>query len=414
MNYSKLRTVNKLNVKGKVVFLRLDLNVPIVKSKITSFKRINATIPTIKYLLEKDAKVVILSHFGRPKTKEDLKSGKFSLKPVSKALFERISEFANKCTFIDENKGTKVEQAISAMSNKDVLVLENTRFNDVDAKTGKWIELESGCDQNLSSYWANLSDVFVNDAFGAAHRKHASTYGIAKYNKKNAIGFLMQEELKVLTSVQQNAKNPFVVIFGGAKISDKLKAVKAVIENADKVIISGGMAYTFVAAQGFDIGTSMVETSMIPVAKELMATYKDKIAISTDFMCAPKFANVAPTYKTQEDGLGKLMGLDIGKNSIAKFKRIIKTANTVLWNGPMGVTEFSHYENGTNKICEAIAERTANGAFTVIGGGDSAAAAEKLNKESSFSFISTGGGASLRLIEGSDLDALASIKKRLF
>lgn len=414
MNYSKLRTVNKLNVKDKIVFLRLDLNVPIVKSKITSFKRINATIPTIKYLLEKNAKVVILSHFGRPKTKDDLKSGKFSLKPVSKALFERISEFANKCTFISKNKGEEVEQAINSMSNKDVLLLENTRFNDIDAKNGKLINLESGCDENLSKYWANLSDVFVNDAFGAAHRKHASTYGIAKYNKKNAIGFLMKEELDVLTSIQKNSKAPFVVIFGGAKISDKLKAVKAVIENADKVIISGGMAYTFVAAQGFDVGSSMVETSMIPIAKELMVTYKDKIAISTDFMCAPKFANIKPVYKTQEDGLGKLMGLDIGKNSIAKFKRIIKTANTVLWNGPMGVTEFSYYENGTNKICEAIAERTANGAFTVIGGGDSAAAAEKLNKESSFSFISTGGGASLRLIEGSDLDALSSIKKRLF
>lgn len=224
----------------------------------------------------------------------------------------------------------------------------------------------------------------------------------------------MKEELDTLTSVQKNAKSPFVVIFGGAKISDKLKAVEAVIGNADKVIISGGMAYTFVKAQGFDIGKSMVEESMIPVAKELMSKYADKICISSDFMCATKFANEKPTYKTQESGLGKLMGLDIGKKSIEKFTKIISTANTVLWNGPMGVTEFSHYETGTNEICEAIAKRTKKGAFTVIGGGDSAAAAEKLGKESSFSFISTGGGASLRLIEGSDLEGLGSIKKRLF
>lgn len=415
MNYHKLMTVDKLKVRNKVVFLRLDLNVPVDKTEITSFKRINATLPTIQYLLEQDAKIVILSHFGRPKTKDDLKSGKFSLRIVAKALGEKVKQFnPHKFTFIAENKGMKVEEQIKTMQPKDIIVLENTRFNDIDPSSGELINLESGCDVQLAKYWANLCDVFVNDAFGAAHRKHASTYGIGKYNRKNAIGFLMKEELKTLSSVVKTAQKPFVVIFGGAKISDKLKAVNAVIQKADKVIISGGMAYTFVAAQGFDVGKSMVEESMIPTAKELMMNYKDKICISCDFMCSPTFSDTKPVYRTQEEGLGQYMGLDIGEKSIAEFKKVIATANTVLWNGPMGVTEFKNYAKGTNEICEAIAKRTKAGAFTVIGGGDSAAAAEKLNKESSFSFISTGGGASLKLIEGSELEGIASIKTRFF
>lgn len=416
MNYSKLMTVDKLKVKNKVVFLRLDLNVPIIDGKVTSFKRINATLPTLKYLLEQQAKIVILSHFGRPKTKEDLQSGKFSLRTPARELCERLKKLnlMNKFTFIAENKGVKVESEIKLMNPCDVIVLENTRFNDVDINTGEFINLESGNDPQLAKYWSKLCNVYVNDAFGVAHRKHASTYGLGKYTKKNAIGFLMREELKTLSNVVKNPKAPFVVIFGGAKISDKLKAVNAVINNADKVIISGGMAYTFVAAQGFNVGKSMVEESMIPTAKELMKNYKDKICISTDFMCSPSFSDTKPVYRTQEEGMNGLMGLDIGPKSIAAFAEVIKSANTVLWNGPMGVTEFKHYEKGTNDVCEAIAERTKAGAFTVIGGGDSAAAAEKLNKESSFSFISTGGGASLKLIEGSSLDGIASIKSKFF
>lgn len=410
MQYNKV-LVDQLDVNNKVVFLRLDLNVPVMDGKITSFKRIDASIPTIKYLLEKNAKVVILSHMGRVKKLEDVTSGRLSLEIVAKSLASKLYKDAHSVTFIGANKGKVVEDAIKNMQPRDVIVLENTRYNDIDHE-GNIINLESGCDPELSKYWASLCEVFVNDAFGTAHRKHASTYGIGEYQKNNAIGFLMQTELNTLSNVTSNPKKPFVVLFGGAKVSDKLKAVKAVIEKADKVIISGGMAYTFVAAKGFNVGLSLVEKDMIQTAQELMKTYANKLTISSDFECAPEFANVKPVYKTQEQGMPGLMGLDIGPKSIDAFKKDIATANTVLWNGPMGVTEFSYYENGTNEICNAIAERTSQGAFTVIGGGDSAAAAEKLGKQDSFSFISTGGGASLTLIEGTPLMGIASINNK--
>lgn len=410
MQYNKV-LVDQLNVENKVVFLRLDLNVPVLDGKITSFKRIDATIPTISYLLEKGAKVVILSHMGRVKKLEDKTSGRLSLEIVAKDLAEKLYGKANKLTFIGANTGKVVEEEISKMQAKDVIVLENTRYNDVNDQ-GEVVNLESGCDEELSKYWAGLCDVFVNDAFGAAHRKHASTFGIGEFQKNNAIGFLMQKELETLSQVTDAPKAPFVVIFGGAKVSDKLKAVRAVIEKADKVIISGGMAYTFAAAQGYDVGLSLVEKDMIPTAQDLMKEYGNKLTISNDFECSPEFANIEPTYRTQEEGLAGLMGLDIGPRSIAAFEADIANANTVLWNGPMGVTEFSYYENGTNAICNAIAARTEQGAFTVIGGGDSAAAAEKLGKQDSFSFISTGGGASLTLIEGSNLMGIASINNK--
>ncbi|GAA5414737.1 phosphoglycerate kinase [Ureaplasma ceti] len=410
MQYNKI-LVNQLYVENKVVFLRLDLNVPVMNGKITSFKRIDATIPTIEYLLEKNAKVVILSHMGRVKKLEDVTSGKLSLEIVARELAKKLYGKANQVSFIGANKGKVVEESISEMKSRDVIVLENTRFNDIDLEGNK-INLESGNDEELAKYWAGLCDAFVNDAFGAAHRQHASTFGIGKFQKNNAIGFLMQKELETLSEVTDEPKKPFVVLFGGAKVSDKLKAVRSVIEKADKVIISGGMAYTFAAAKGFDVGLSLVEKDMIPTAQELMAEYADKLSISCDFECSPQFENIEPTYRTQEEGMKGLMGLDIGPKSIELFKNDIATAQTVLWNGPMGVTEFSYYEKGTNEICNAIAERTEQGAFTVIGGGDSAAAAEKLGKQDSFSFISTGGGASLTLIEGSDLMGIASINDR--
>lgn len=410
MQYNKI-LVNQLFVENKVVFLRLDLNVPVMNGKITSFKRIDAALPTIEYLLSKDAKVVILSHMGRVKKLEDVTSGRLSLEVVARDLAIKLYGKANSVSFIGANKGAVVEEAISELKPRDVLILENTRYNDIDLE-GKIINLESGNNEELAKYWAGLCDVFVNDAFGAAHRKHASTYGIGHFQKNNAIGFLMQKELQTLSQVTESPKKPFVVLFGGAKVSDKLKAVNAVIQKADKVIISGGMAYTFAAAKGFNVGLSLVEKDMIPTAQELMKKYADKLSISCDFECSPEFANIEPTYRTQEQGMEGLMGLDIGPKSIELFKKDIATANTVLWNGPMGVTEFSYYEKGTNEICNAIAERTTKGAFTVIGGGDSAAAAEKLGKQDSFSFISTGGGASLTLIEGSELMGIASINNK--
>ncbi len=403
--------VTDIDVANKVVFLRLDLNVPVIDGKITSFKRINSALPTIKYLLDHDAKVVILSHMGRPKSADDVASGKYSLRPVAEDLAKKLSADCNSIAFSPDNTGPVVETYIKEMKPRDVLILENTRYNDVLAD-GSYLPTESANSEYLAKYWADLCDVFVNDAFGAAHRKHASTDGIASRKEVNAIGFLMETELQNLNFAIKNGKKPLTVIFGGAKISDKLKAITQLAPIADHLIIGGGMAYTFCKAMGYNVGTSMVEDSMIPAVKELLVKYKDKLTISSDFECAKEFANTEPVYRTIEEGLNGLMGLDIGPKSIEAFKAIIAKSNTIVWNGPMGVTEFSHYATGTNEICEAIAERTEAGSFTVIGGGDSAAAAEKLGKETCFSFISTGGGASLKFLEGSNLEGIASIKDR--
>ncbi|MDE5599309.1 MAG: phosphoglycerate kinase [Ureaplasma sp.] len=411
MVYNK-RILNELDLSEKVVFLRLDLNVPVDNGVITSYKRINSTLPTIKYLLDNNAKIVILSHFGRPQTIEDIKSGKFSLEIVAKALAAKIGNLAKEISFISENKGPEVEQKIASLSPKSILVLENTRFNDIGVD-GSLINLESGCNEELSKYWAGLCDVFVNDAYGAAHRKHASTYGIAKYQENNAIGFLMNEELKQLTKIVNNPIRPLAVIFGGAKVSDKSKAVEATLKTADKVIISGGMAYTFLAAQGYNMGLSKVENDFLDEARRLLSEYPEKLVISSDFLCSPTFSDTKPVYRTKEEGLEGYMGLDIGERSIKEFEEVINSCNSILWNGPMGVTEFSHYAKGTNDVCDAIAKRTELGAFTVIGGGDSAAAAEKLGKQDSFSWISTGGGASLVLIEGKELMGISSIGESL-
>lgn len=408
MKYNKV-LVNELDVKNKVVFLRLDLNVPIIDNKITSLKRIDASLPTIKYLVENQAKVVILSHMGRINPGYEKWTEKLSLQIVSKTIAKKMLPLAKAVTFVSANKGNVVEDLIKKMEPGSILVLENTRYNDLDQK-GKQVSLESKKNIELSKYWANLSDVFVNDAYGAAHRDHASTAGIAENQKNNAIGFLMESELKQLSKAVDEPVSPFVVIFGGAKVSDKLKAVEAVIGKADKVIISGGMAYTFLKAQGYDMGLSSVEDHLLDTARDLLKKYPEKIVVSKDFLCSPTFSDEKPVYKTAEDGLKGYMGLDIGKKSIEEFKKIIKTANTILWNGPMGVTEFDHYETGTMEICKAIAERTKAGAYTVIGGGDSAAAAEKLGMEKSFSWISTGGGASLKMMEGTELVALVPIQ----
>ncbi len=408
MNLNK-RLITEVDVTNKIVLVRLDLNVPIIDGKITSFKRIDETLPTLKYLIDNNARIVILSHLGRPNCVRDLNDPAFSLKLVAKTIADKLGNLTPKVSFVNANKGAKVEELVSNLKTKEILVLENTRFQDVDKKEDEYIGLESNNDQELAQYWASLCDVFVNDAYGAAHRKHASTYGIASFQPNNAIGFLMYRELTQLNKVVNEPIRPFTILFGGAKVSDKLLAVKSALNKADKVIISGGMAYTFLAAQGYDMGNSKVEKELIPLANELFKEYKDKIVISSDFLCAQSFANIPPIYKTKEDGLDGLIGLDIGAKSIKEFEDIIAKSNSILWNGPMGVTEFSHYTVGTNKICEAIAERTKLGALTVIGGGDSAAAAEKLNKESSFSWISTGGGASLVMLSGNDLVALDPI-----
>lgn len=403
------KLVTEVNVREKVVFLRVDFNVPIVNGEITSTKRIDLALPTIKYLLDQKAKIVILSHLGRPKSQNDINSGNFSLKPVAKVLSEKLSSYVNQVIFVNRNKGFAVEQKIRELKPSDILFLENTRFNDISAVGIS--NFESDCDEDLAQYWAKLCDVFINDAFGAAHRKHASTYGIAKYAKEKAIGFLMAQEISNISKVLNNPIKPMTIIFGGAKVSDKIKAVKSAIEIADKVIISGGMAYTFLKALGYNMGNSNVEPQYFELVKGLYKENKDKIIISSDFMCSKTFSNEYPIYKTRADGLAGLYGLDIGKKSIEEFSKVVKESNSIIWNGPMGVTEFPNFEIGTRAIAEEIYRRTKLGAYTIIGGGDSAAAAEKLGQANAFSWISTGGGATLSLIENKKLVAIEPIEE---
>lgn len=406
MEYNK-RILTEIDVRDKVVFLRTDFNVPIVNGSITSTKRIDLTLPTIKYLLDKRAKIVILSHLGRPQNQEDIQSGDFTLKPVAKVLSEKLSAYTNQVIFINKNRGVSIEKKIKELKSGDILVLENTRFQDINSLG--FSNFESGCDDDLSKYWANLCDVFINDAFGAAHRKHASNYGIAKYAKESAIGFLMEQEISKITKIIDNPIRPMTVIFGGAKVSDKIKAVESALNIADKVIISGGMAYTFLRALGYNMGNAKIEMQYFGLVKKLFEEYKDKIIVSSDFMCAKTFSNEYPIYKNRAEGLVGLYGLDIGRNSIKEFTNTINKSNSIIWNGPMGVTEFSNFGLGTKLIAEAIYKRTKLGAYTIIGGGDSAAAAEKLGQTDAFTWISSGGGATLTLIEKAGLISLEPI-----
>lgn len=404
------KTLKDVELRDKTVICRLDFNVPVKDGKITDTKRIDATIPTIKYLIENNCKIILLSHLSKVKSLEDVTSGKKSLKVVAEALAKIFKD--RKVTFIPTNVGQTVTDAVKAMNPTDIILLENTRYNDVDEK-GNVVKKESKCDLKLGKFWASLADVFVNDAFGTAHRAHASNVGIAKAIKTSCVGFLMEKELANLSKVTDNPTRPLVAIMGGAKVSDKLKIVNRLLKIADYILIGGGMAYTFLQAQGYNIGKSLLEKEMLADAKKILAAGKDKIILATDSYCAPEYADVKGVYKKVQDGLTDLMGLDIGEETVKAFEEKLMTAKTVIWNGPMGVSEFRHYKYGTKAICKILKKITKAGAFTVIGGGDSAAAAAQLGfKESCFSFVSTGGGASLTLIEGSPLPGVDAIQNK--
>lgn len=298
------------------------------------------------------------------------------------------------------------------MNFGDIILLENTRYNDVN-ENNEVVKKESKCDNELGKFWASLADVYVNDAFGTAHRKHASNVGIAQNIQTSCIGFLVEKELNNLSKVTENAVHPFVAIMGGAKVSDKLKIVNHLLEIADYVLIGGGMAYTFLKAQGYNIGESLVQDEMIEDAKKILEKGKNKIVLTLDCNCSAKFADLKPEYREIKNGLSGTSGLDIGPKTVDLFKEKLMNAKTVVWNGPMGVFEFSNYSAGTKSVCNILKDITSKGAFTVIGGGDSAAAAVSLGfKESDFSFVSTGGGASLALIEGSPLPGIEAIQNK--
>ena len=343
---------------------------------------------------------------GRVKSDADKKE--LTLKPVA----ERLSELLEKpVTFVPENEGKEVEDAVAAMKNGEVIVLENTRFQDIDNDFGK---RESKNDPTLGEYWASLGDVYVNDAFGTAHRSHASNTGIATAmkaaGKLAAAGYLMEKEIKFLGNAVSNPVHPFVTILGGAKVSDKIGVITNLIPKSDHILIGGGMAYTFLAAQGHKIGKSLFEEDKVELAKELLAKAGDKIVLPVDHVAATEFSNDATHEVVDIDIPDNEMGLDIGPKTVEKFKEILKDAKTVVWNGPMGCFEMPNYAEGTLEVGRALANLT--DAITIIGGGDSTAAAKQLGIAPKITHISTGGGASLNYLEGKELPGIACISDK--
>ncbi|WP_203649661.1 phosphoglycerate kinase [Secundilactobacillus yichangensis] len=396
-------TVSDLDVKGKKVLMRVDFNVPIKNGVIGNDNRIVAALPTIKYVIEHGGKAILLSHLGRIKSEDD-KPG-LSMRPVA----ERLSNLLNKpVTFVPATEGAQLEDAINKMNDGDVLVMENTRYEDV--KNGEQVKRESKNDPALGKYWASLGDLFINDAFGTAHRQHASNVGIASNMPQTAAGFLMEKEIKFIGGAVSNPAHPFVAILGGAKVSDKIGVIDNLLDKADKVIIGGGMTYTFYAAKGMKIGNSLVEKDKIDLAKEIMDKAGDKLVLPVDSVVAEKFDNDAAHKTVEGDIPDGYMALDIGPKSVAQFEDVLKSAKLVVWNGPMGVFEMSNYAEGTLEIGKYLG--TLTDATTIVGGGDSTAAVQQLGVGDKLTHISTGGGASLEYLEGKTLPGIAAISEK--
>ena len=397
------KTLKDLDVKGKKVLVRVDFNVPIKDGVIGDDNRITAALPTLNYILENGGSIIAFSHLGKVKAEED-KASK-TLEPVAKALAEKLGKPVK---FVPVTRGAELENAVAELKAGEILMFENTRFEDLDGKK------ESKNDPELGKYWASLGDVFVNDAFGTAHRAHASNVGIASNIKDSAVGFLVEKEIKFIGGAVDNPERPLVAILGGAKVSDKIGVIENLLDKADKVIIGGGMMFTFLKAEGKNTGSSLLEADKVELAASLIKKAKEKnveLLLPIDTVVAKEFKNDTE-FKTVsvdaiEDGW---MGLDIGEASIKLFSDALVGAKTVVWNGPMGVFEMENFAKGTIGVCKAIAELS--GAKTIIGGGDSAAAAIQLGFADKFSHISTGGGASLEYLEGKVLPGVDAISEK--
>ena len=390
------KTLEDVELKGKKVLIRADFNVPMKNGKITDDTRIKAAVKTISYVLANGGKAILFSHLGRIKTKEDKRE--YSLAPVA----ERLSDIMGKeVLFSDKTRGKDLEAGIEGLKNGEILMVQNTRYEDLHNSK------ESRNDAVLGKYWASLGDLFVNDAFGTAHREHASNVGISEH-LPTVSGFLMQKEIEFIGGAVDNPKTPFAAILGGAKVSDKINVIDNLINKADKILIGGGMANTFLKAQGHSIGTSLVEEDNIKVAEELLEKAGGKLILPVDVVVAAEFSNEAEHSNVSVDNIpDDMMALDIGTETVKLYEEALKGAKTVVWNGPMGVFEMSNFAQGTVGVCQAIAEL--EDAVTIIGGGDSASAAQVLGFADQFSHISTGGGASLEYLEGKELPGLKAI-----
>ena len=395
-------TVKDVELKGKKVLVRVDFNVPVKDGVITNDNRITAALPTIKYILEQGGRAILFSHLGRVKEEAD-KAGK-SLAPVASDLAAKLGQ--DVAFLPGVTRGAELEAAINALEDGQVLLVENTRFEDVDGKK------ESKNDPELGKYWASLGDgIFVNDAFGTAHRAHASNVGISANVEKAVAGFLLENEIAYIQEAVEAPERPFVAILGGSKVSDKIGVIENLLEKADKVLIGGGMTYTFYKAQGIEIGNSLVEEDKLDVAKSLLEKSNGKLILPVDSKEANAFADYTEVKDTEGEAVDPgFLGLDIGPKSIAKFDEALTGAKTVVWNGPMGVFENPDFQAGTIGVMDAIVKQP--GVKSIIGGGDSAAAAINLGRADKFSWISTGGGASMELLEGKVLPGLAALTEK--
>ena len=389
------KTIRDIEVAGKKVLVRCDFNVPLdgETGEITDNRRIRAALPTINYLLENNAKVILCSHLGRPKGEAN---PKYSLKPVAEELSKLLNK---KVTLAKDVIGEDAEKLTSNMENGDVILLENVRFHKEEEKN----------DPEFAKKLASFAEIYVNDAFGTAHRAHASTAGVADYLPAVS-GFLIEKELEFLGSSLENPQRPFIAILGGAKVSDKIGVIENLLEKVDSLLIGGGMAYTFYKAQGHGIGTSICEEDKLDLAKEILEKAKQKgvnLLLPVDNHVSSEYSNDGESKFVESTEIPEgFMGLDIGPKTIENFKEVIKTAKTILWNGPLGVSEFERFAEGTNQIAKALAESSA---VTIIGGGDSAAAIEKMGLADKMTHISTGGGASLEFLEGKVLPGIACL-----
>lgn len=392
------KTIRDLDIKNKRVIIRCDLNVPIKDDAILDDNRIKESLETINYALDNDAKVIILSHLGRVKTEED-KKGK-SLLPVA----QRLSELLNReVKFIKDTRSDYLTNEVNNMEPKDIILIENTRFEDVNGS------LESKNNEELAKYWAGLGDIFINDAFGTLHRAHASNVGIASI-LPSAVGFLVEKELIMLDTCVNVEERPFVVIMGGAKVHDKINVIDSLIKKADYLIAGGGIANTFLKAKGYDLKKSLVDLESIDYCKDLLSKYSDKIILPVDGYSSTEYMDgLEVLYNDLDNIMDNQMVLDVGPKSIEKFKPILEKAKLVFLNGPLGVSEFKNFEYGTKELLKILNDIDSK---IVIGGGDSAAAAIRFGYKNSFDHISTGGGASLELIEGKELPGIKVIENK--
>ena len=390
------KTLEDLQVQGKRVLVRCDFNVPMDDNRnITDDRRIRSSLPTIKYLIENKAKVILMSHLGRPKGEAN---PKFSLEPVSKRLSELLNTdvvFAQDDKVVSEN----VQEIVSKMADGDVVLLENTRFRREEEKN----------EENFAKELASLGDLYINDAFGTSHRAHTSNVGLSN-QLPSAVGYLVEKEISVMGKALDNPERPFVAILGGAKVSDKIGVIENLLNKVDSILIGGGMAYTFLKAQGYEIGNSILEEDKVDLANDLLRKAEDKnvkLLLPVDVIVAKEFNNDTEFKTVNIESIPEdMMGMDIGEETINLFSKEIKDAKTVVWNGPMGVFEMENFKKGTDAIAKAMAE---SNSITIVGGGDSASAVEKAGYADKMTHISTGGGASLEFLEGKTLPGIGAI-----